>query len=57
MDLKDRLAVITGAGRGIGQATAHALATHGATVALLDQDGETAQRAGTRGCCSALRPL
>ena len=45
MDLKDRLAVITGAGRGIGQATAYALATHGATVALLDQDGETAQRA------------
>ncbi len=57
MDLKDRLTVITGAGRGIGQATAYALATHGATVALLDQDGETAQRAGTRGCCSALRPL
>ena len=45
MDLKNRLAVITGAGRGIGQATAYALATHGATVALLDQDGETAQRA------------
>jgi NAD(P)-dependent dehydrogenase (short-subunit alcohol dehydrogenase family) len=37
-DLHDRVAVITGAARGIGAATATLLADRGATVALLDRD-------------------
>ena len=39
LSLADRVAVVTGAGRGVGAATACALARHGAHVALLDRDG------------------
>jgi hypothetical protein len=40
-----QVAVVTGAGSGIGLATAKALAAEGATVALLDRDGEAANAA------------
>jgi 3-oxoacyl-[acyl-carrier protein] reductase len=39
LSLTGRVAIITGAGRGIGAATACAFARHGAQVALLDRDG------------------
>jgi 3-oxoacyl-[acyl-carrier protein] reductase len=53
LSLADRVAVITGAGRGVGAATACAFARHGAHVALLDRDGagvaETAKTIGLAG--------
>jgi NADP-dependent 3-hydroxy acid dehydrogenase YdfG len=39
MNLRDRVAVITGAGSGIGRATAFAMARRGARLALADIDG------------------
>lgn len=42
MKLDGRKAVITGAGRGIGRAIAATLASHGAHVAIVDIDGESA---------------
>jgi NAD(P)-dependent dehydrogenase (short-subunit alcohol dehydrogenase family) len=39
LELDDRVAVVTGAARGIGAATASLLAERGATVVLLDRDG------------------
>ncbi|HEY2769280.1 MAG TPA: SDR family oxidoreductase [Solirubrobacteraceae bacterium] len=39
--LRDRLALVTGAGSGIGRATALALAEHGARLLLVDRDGAT----------------
>jgi len=41
--LKDRVAVITGAGRGIGRATAIKFATEGARVVIADYDATSAQ--------------
>lgn len=41
--LKDRLALVTGAGRGLGAAIAAGMAAHGARVILADIDGEAAR--------------
>jgi 3-oxoacyl-[acyl-carrier protein] reductase len=53
LSLEGRVAVVTGAGRGIGAATAQLLARAGAQVALLDRDAagvtHTAERIGVDG--------
>jgi 3-oxoacyl-[acyl-carrier protein] reductase len=53
LSLEGRVAVVTGAGRGIGCATARALAGAGASVGLLDRDAtlvtRTAERIGLDG--------
>jgi 3-oxoacyl-[acyl-carrier protein] reductase len=53
LSLKGRVALITGAGQGIGGAVARAFATAGACVALVDRDGTgvsaTAQQIGVEG--------
>ena len=43
--LENKVALITGAGRGIGRAVAHKMAHEGAMVALADIDAESAQSA------------
>ena len=44
MMLKDQVAVVTGAGQGIGAATAKALAEAGAIVVAVDIDGALAEK-------------
>jgi NAD(P)-dependent dehydrogenase (short-subunit alcohol dehydrogenase family) len=44
MDFKDKVAVVTGAAKGIGQATALAFAHAGARVAILDPSREEAEK-------------
>jgi 3-oxoacyl-[acyl-carrier protein] reductase len=43
--LAEKVAVVTGAGQGIGREIARALHHHGAEVVLADLDGEAAHRA------------
>ena len=42
--MKDKIAIVTGAGQGIGRAIALSLAEHGAHVAVIDINSEAAQR-------------
>src|SRR5512134_1884641 len=42
--LDKRVAIVTGAGQGIGAAVARAYAAHGARVAIVDMNGEAAER-------------
>ena len=43
--LDEKVAIVSGAGRGIGRATAELLAEHGARVVINDLDGDVAQEA------------
>ncbi|MFQ5556437.1 MAG: SDR family NAD(P)-dependent oxidoreductase [Acidimicrobiales bacterium] len=45
-DLSGRTALVIGAGSGIGEASARALAAHGAEVVCADVDGDAAERVG-----------
>src|SRR5262245_45772502 len=42
-DLSGRVALVTGAGSGLGRAMAWGLACYGASCAIVDRDGELAQ--------------
>jgi NAD(P)-dependent dehydrogenase (short-subunit alcohol dehydrogenase family) len=56
LNLKSRVAFVTGGGAGIGEAIAGALAQEGCIVAVADRDGAAAERAAAsilRGGCSA----
>jgi gluconate 5-dehydrogenase len=44
-DLTGRIAIVTGAARGLGRAIAEGLARHGADFALIDRDAETLEEA------------
>jgi len=44
LDLSGKIILVTGAAQGIGEATARLCATRGATVILMDQQGEAAMR-------------
>jgi len=55
--VQDRVALVTGGGRGIGAAIGRRLAAGGAAVALLDLDGERAERAAADLTSSGARAL
>ena len=44
MDLKDKVALVTGAASGFGEAIAHRYAAHGAKVVIVDLDEAKAKR-------------
>ncbi len=48
MQLKDRIAIVTGGAQGIGESVARAYAREGARVAIVDRDAEAAERAAVR---------
>jgi len=47
MKLANKVAIVTGAGRGIGKATALTLAREGANVVVNDIDGKAVQQVAT----------
>jgi pyridoxal 4-dehydrogenase len=49
MKLKDRIAVVTGAGQGIGKAIADRFADEGATVVVADRNRDAAEQAAPKG--------
>jgi len=53
--LQDRVAIVTGAGQGIGKAIAAELANAGAPVAIWDIEGEVAQATAAEFCAAGLR--
>jgi gluconate 5-dehydrogenase len=55
-DLNERLALVTGASRGLGLAMAEALAEVGATVILNGRDANTLKSPLTECAIGALRP-
>ena len=52
-DLTGRVALITGAGSGLGRAMAWGLACHGANIAIVDRDAAIAERCAS---CHATSP-
>ena len=48
MQLKDKVAFVTGAGQGIGACVATAYAREGAKVAVIDMNGEDSETAGRK---------
>ena len=44
MDLNDKVAIVTGSGRGIGRAIAEEMARYGASVVVSDLDGDDVAR-------------
>src|SRR5260370_33770309 len=48
MDLKNKVAIVTGGGSGLGEATAIKLATGGAKVAVLDLNADVANAVAER---------
>src|SRR5690242_7874686 len=57
MRLANQVAIVTGAGRGIGQAIALLFAREGASVALLDRDEPAAQASAAQIAASGGRAL
>ena len=42
LDLKDRVAIVTGGGGGIGEAIARSLSAEGCTICILDRNADAA---------------